>query len=237
MADRTGIDPILLNGVPLPWVAKLKLLGHTLDCNNCMFSDTNEKRGQFIGKVNSLSQEFYFVSPNVLVDIIVKHACSFYGSNIWNLFNNESQKIYNSFSIMVRHSFKLPFNSHKYFIEPLINVPHLKTLLCSRFVKFVEKNEKCCKPVIRLLSALCKSDKRTVYCQNLTNISRECNLTLNDISSHSVKTSLTFANVPLGNEWSIDMLLNLLAIKFDNWYVPDFNFDEINSMIRYVSTV
>ena len=85
-ADRNGVDPILLNNVALPWVSKLKHLGHMLDCNNSMTIDSNEKRGKFIGKVNSLSQEFYFVSPNVLIDMIVKYACCFYGSSTWNLF-------------------------------------------------------------------------------------------------------------------------------------------------------
>ena len=114
---------------------------------------------------------------------------------------------------MVRHAFKLPFNSHKYCIEPISNVPHLKTQLCSRFVKFYEKNEKCNKPVIRLLSALCKTDNRTVYCKNLTNIAKECNIVTSDICSRSVKPLMTFAKAPLDDCWRIDMLLNLLTIK------------------------
>ena len=236
-ADRTGVAPILLNGVPLPWVSKLRHLGHTLDCNNSMTLDTNEKKGIYIGKVNSLLQEFYFASPNVLMDLIVKYACSFYGSCTWNLFNNDSQKVYNSFNISVRHAFKLPWSCHRYFVEPIANVPHLKTLLCSRFVNFVNNNDKCNKPIIRLLSSLCKNDNRTVYCKNLTNISRECDLSINDVCSRSVKERMKFANIPEGHEWTIDLLLNLLSIKFDNWYLEDFNFDEINAMIYFVSTV
>ena len=137
---------------------------------------------------------------------------------------------------MVRHAFKLPFNSHKYIIEPISNVTHLKTLLCSRFVKFVEKNYKCDKPIIRLLSALCKLDNRTVYCRNLTNIAKECNIDMNDICSRSVKSLMTFSVAPPAQIWRIDLLLNLLSIKFDNWYVDNFNFNDINAMIRYVST-
>ena len=47
---------------------------------------------------------------------------------------------------------------------------------------------------------------------------------------------MTFANAPVGEGWRIDMLLNLLAVKFDNWYVNNFDFDDINAMIRFVST-
>ena len=145
-------------------------------------------------------------------------------------------KVYNSFSISVRHAFKLHWTCHKYFIEPIANVPHLKTLLCSRFVKFMEKNEKCNKPIIRLLSSLCKSDNRTVYCQNLSNIARECGLPVTDVTSRSVKENMIFANVPQGEEWRIDTLVNLLAIKFDNYYIEDFSFSDINAMIHYIAT-
>ena len=37
-------------------------------------------------------------------------------------------------------------------------------------------------------------------------------------------------------EWRIDMLRNLLAIKFDNMYVDDFSQEEITDMIKYVCT-
>ena len=144
--------------------------------------------------------------------------------------------MYNAFSICVRHAFKLPWNSHKFFIEPITNVSHLKTQLCSRFVKFVEKNEKCSKPIIRLLSTLCKADNRTVYCRNLKNIANECNVTIDDLCSNTVKNNMTFAEVGRDSEWRIDMLMNLLAIKFDNLYLDNFDFRDINIMINHVST-
>ena len=103
-------------------------------------------------------------------------------------------------------------------------------------MKFVEKNDKCDKPIIRLLSALCKLDNRTVYCQNITNIARECDLPVTDVNSRSVKQNMSFANVPQGEEWRIDTLINLLAIKFDNYYLEDFSFGDINAMINYIAT-
>ena len=46
---------------------------------------------------------------------------------------------------------------------------------------------------------------------------------------------MIFANVPQGEEWRIDTLVNLLAIKFDNYYIEDFSFSDINAMIHYHS--
>ena len=141
-----------------------------------MYGDARLKKGQFIGKINSLQQEFYFVNPAVKVDLYDKYACSFYGSNLYNLFCHETERIYCAFNVAIRQAYSLPFNAHRYLIEPLLERPHLKIQLCSRFVKFVNSNDNCNKPVIRLLSALCKSDNRTTYCNNLFNIANECNL-------------------------------------------------------------
>ena len=48
------VEPILLNGDPLPWVKEVKHLGNTLQADNSMKTDCILKRGRFIGKVNSL---------------------------------------------------------------------------------------------------------------------------------------------------------------------------------------
>ena len=54
--------------------------------------------------------------------------------------------------------------THRYFIEPISNVPHIKTVLCTRFVQFVTSLSNCHKLCIRLLVELSKHDLRTVLC-------------------------------------------------------------------------
>ena len=64
-SDRQAVSPIQLGGVPLPWVGQVKHLGNTLQSDNSMKVDMSIKRGKFIGKVNSLLQEFHFADPAV----------------------------------------------------------------------------------------------------------------------------------------------------------------------------
>ena len=47
---------IMLNGYELPWVTQVKHLGHMLQSDNSMKVDVAQKRGAFIGKMNSLLQ-------------------------------------------------------------------------------------------------------------------------------------------------------------------------------------
>ena len=233
-AFRENVSPIMLDGNPLPWVTSVTHLGHVFDCDNNMYSDTRLKRGRFIGKINSLQQEFHFVSPHVKIDWYDKYACSFYGSNLYNLFCHETEKIYGAFNVSVRQAYQLPFNAHRYLIQPLLSRPHIKTQLCSRFVKFVQNNDNCSKPVIRLLSSLCKNDNRTTYCKNLVNIALECNSNMSNLSSIDVKNNMSYFPVPVDQEWRVDLLLSLLNIKSNLFNIDNFDSVELDDILQYV---
>ena len=92
----TPVKNISLNGNILPWVNEIKHLGNTLQANNSMGLDINLKRGAFIGRVNSILQEFHFASPEVLMKCIKCYATSFSGCQLWSLSTNESEKLYQS---------------------------------------------------------------------------------------------------------------------------------------------
>ena len=77
---------IELNGYKLPWVDQVKHLGHVLQSDNSMKIDMAQKRGVFIGKMNSLLQEFHFATPDTLIKLMNIYATTLYGSNTWNIF-------------------------------------------------------------------------------------------------------------------------------------------------------
>ena len=74
------VHPIILNGVPLPYVSKVKHLGNILQCDNSLSKDCTLKRAQFISKVHSLNQEY-----STVVKLYNIYAFSFYGSSLWKL--------------------------------------------------------------------------------------------------------------------------------------------------------
>ena len=102
------------------------------------------------------------------------YCCSFYGSNLWNLYNRPCDKLYKSFNVSIRICFNVPRNCHRFMIQPLIDYPHPKIMLCSRFVKFHQTVTNCNKNSIRMLAKLTLIDDKTVYKQNLSKIARDC---------------------------------------------------------------
>ena len=78
--DRVNIPPVMLNGDALPWVSQVKHLGNLLQRDNSMSIYVLQKRGKYIGKVNSLLQEFHYAKSDILTMLINIYATSLYGS-------------------------------------------------------------------------------------------------------------------------------------------------------------
>ena len=111
---RIGIDKVILNGNPLPWVTEVNHLGNLLQSDNSFKLDCALKRGKFIGKIHTLLQDFHFTSPEVMTNLIRIYTTSFYSSSLWSLSSPQVEKLYSSWNIPVRIVFKLPHMTHRY---------------------------------------------------------------------------------------------------------------------------
>ena len=89
--------------------------------------DVGQKRGKFIGKVISLLQEFHYVAPELLTRIMNIYTTSFYGSNLWDIFSNDVERLYKSWNVAMRQIYEVSRCTHRYLIEPLSKSMHPKT--------------------------------------------------------------------------------------------------------------
>ena len=127
---------VILDGNPLPWVADVKHLGNTLENDNSMRLDCSIKRGIFIGKVNSILQEFHNIDPSLLLKLINTFATSLYGSQLWLLLSKECERLFTAWNVTVRNVFNLNRKTHRNLIEELSQTIHLKTAVLSRYLTF-----------------------------------------------------------------------------------------------------
>ena len=152
----------MLDGNTLPWVSQVNHLGHTLQTDNSMKIDINMKRGAFISKVNSILQEFHYANSDVLMRLVSTFTCNMYGSNTWDLFSPECQKLYRSYYVALRLIFELPRTTHKFLLESVTGSIHLNVQLLSRYVTFTKSLLRSDSFPVRFLSRICCSDMRTV---------------------------------------------------------------------------
>ena len=225
------IPPVILNGDPLPWVSELKHLGNILEVDNSMKKDCSTKRAKFVGKLNSLQQEFHFVKPDILVKILNIYAVSFYGSGLWNIFSADCDRFYKAWNVCIRIFFNLDRGTHHYLIEPLSNSLHPQVMLASRFVKFLRTLRTCDKFGIRLLASVCAMDQRTVFGRTISQISEKCNCTLKNLTTCGVKKVMRYYENTEEESWRTGIAREIID---DNLGVPGFTDKELEEILHYI---
>ena len=202
-----------------------------------MKADLAQKRGQFIGKVNSLLQEFHFVSTESKLKLIDTFASSFYGSSLWDLTSNEADKLYRSWNVTVRNVLDLDRRTHRFLIEPLSGHLHLKTILLSRLVSFHKSLVNSHKFTIRFLARLIERDLRTVHGKTLNWLLGQCNLEdIDDLSSNLVKRHVLYCSRNEETDWKTSIASELYRVKKKEKEVEGFSDSEINDIFLHICT-
>ena len=222
LRDRQNVAPVLLNGDPLPWVKEVKHLGNLLESDNSMARDITIKRAKFIGKLNSLSQEFHYVAPHVFMKILNIYAVSFHGSGLWDIFSPNCERLYKAWNVAVRLAWKVPRTTHRYLIEGISGCLHPKVMLASRHVKFVKQLRSSSKMGVRVLASLASNDQRCVLGMNMAKVSRECSSNMENLTPSMVKTKLKYFDVPEEEGWRLGPILELLN---ENLKIPGFTYN------------
>ena len=160
----------------------------------------------------------------------------FTGSPIWDLFSKEAIMLENSWNTAVRIMFDLPLQTHRYFIEPISGVRHLKFVLVERFLSFLEQITKSRKTFTKHVLKYVKHDVRSVTGSNLRNILLMTNRdNIEEITTHDVK-KLKYHEVTQENVWKIDFIKELIAIKNNQASLNDFSKEELDVILTNLCT-
>ena len=199
--------------------------------------DMGQKRGKFIGKVSSLLQEFHYAEPDIFVKIMNIYTTSFYGSNLWDIFSKDCERLYKSWNVAMRMNFDVNRCTHRYLIEPMSKSMHPKVMLSSRYVTFHGSLISSNKPCVRLLARLSERDSRTVMGRTLDSLCKQCGVTdLNLLTSKHVKTKMSYFSIPEEHKWRANTVTELLQLKKKSLSLPGFSFGEIKNMLDFVCT-
>lgn len=166
-----------------------------------------------------------------MLRLINIYATSFPGSSLWRINSESVNRIYTTWNINIRQLFKLPYNTHRYLIEPISGCRHLKTILCSRFINFYSKllsNHRFC---IRFLVNICTNDASTIVGGNLAYLQKDCNVSKQDLDRYVVKEKCIYHHAPDEFRWKIPLILELLDVRNNLLSVPPFESNEITDML------
>ena len=155
---------------------------------------------------------------------------------MWDLFCRETDMLCNSWNKSVRLMLGLPLTTHRYFLEPLAGLQHIKFTLISRFLGFITQIEKSHKILPNILLQSIKRDCRSVTGSNLRNIlllSRKDDIS--EVSRDDIK-AMIYMPVTEPNRWRINIVQELIDIIWGETVIEGFDEAQISAIIDELCT-
>ena len=158
----------------------------------------------------------------------------FTGSNIWNLFGRECGKLESTYNRSVKIMCDLPYETHRYFIEPLTRKPHLKKTLIRRYLKFIQSIQNSKKSALRHLLNMVMYDVRSTTGLNLRMVMLMLDRTTIDGMEPWEADSIDYHKVDDEEAWRIGLAQELIDCKSGVVDVPGFQSFQYPHLYMYV---
>ena len=181
-----------------------------------------------------LNQEFHFANPKTKFKINQIYNSHFTGSPLWNLFSAESLRFESSYNRSVKIMFNLPYATHCHLIEPITEAKHLRTILVSRFLGFIEQIRKSDKIMPKLMLSHISQDVRSTTGLNLRKILLQTNKVSVDQLGKSDIHSISYFPTPDDEIWKERMAIELLEARDNQLEVEGFEQEELETFLEYL---
>ena len=155
------------------------------------------------------------------------------GSQLWKFGSKGLDKLESTYNRSIKIMFDLPWATHRYFMEPLTETPHMTRILIRRYVSFIEKIQNSSKFAPKKLLEIARNDVRTTTGSNFRKIMLLAGTkTVGDFKNIDVE----YHKVTKENEWRIHLLRELVEIRQGELLVPGFNNDDVEKILEFVCT-
>ena len=227
-----------LCGNKLPWVNRGKHLGMRIDSikDSILAKDAVEKRARYIQSNNELVQEFAYTSSDTKAIINRIYNSHAYGAVLWDLYGKEAKMFYNSWSTSVRIMYRIDRKTHRYLIEPVSKMQHIKGAILKRFVGFTNKLAISCKNAVKNVYRVIENDCRTITGSNRRNAILECQCDSSTRIEKKDVDKLQFHNVPAGEEWRVQLVTELIGIRDGSLMSVGWSNNDIKDALEYICT-
>ena len=129
--------------------------------------------------------------------------------------------IINSWSVSVRQMWNLPRQAHRIFIEPLGGI-HAKTMLYTRFLKFIDSIWRGTKLAPIYLLETIKNNTQTITGRNIRLILNETEKRhIEEVTINELKEKIKLKPLPEEEEWKVTCIKELTNVKQNKFCIED----------------
>ena len=197
--------------------------------------DVKVKTAKYIEKNNSICQEFYFAHPQTKVKVNNIYNGHWTGSQLWRFGCKQLDKLEATYNRSVKIMYDLPLATHRYFIETLTGLPHVRRILVKRYLKFINMIRNSTKTAIIQLLDLVSTDVRLTTGNNLRSIMIQTGRNrIEELEAGSV--DIKYLEVIESEAWRIDFLKEVVELRNGDLEVTGFSKEELEEIKEYLCT-
>ena len=139
---------------------------------------------------------------------------SFSGSVLWDLTSKNVMMLLNSWSVSIRHMWGLPLSTHRYLIEPLGGT-HAKTMIHSRFLKFIQSIKKNKKLAPYYLLEKIKDDVNTITGKNIKYVLGNNSKDVFKTNVENFKMNQVFCQLDEKHAWRVGFVKEITSLMME----------------------
>ena len=230
MFSRGGKEPdskVCLQGVELTWTNTMKYLGTYLRKDLSESEEIAKKRGDMVGRVNTLLSYYGKAPDAVLCKLFNTQCCHLYGAQAWNLQDRCISDYVTMWNRCVRRTLSLPYRTHTRFLPTFIGRPHVIEQIYGRFVSMVRTMQAYGNQTVQFLVTHALGSPGSITRGNLEVISQRTDVKVCDMLH---KKTLRMFNVLNDTEISVINAINELR----NHYIDSLDNSEKKDLIEFL---
>ena len=131
--------------------------------------------------------------------------------------------------------YDLPWATHRYLIEPLSGLPHIRKILGKRFLSFISMVRSSSKyALVQLLEAVV-GDARCTTGSNLRNIMLMAGKNrIEELDEGDI--DIEYHEILESEAWRVDFIKEVVELKYGDLSLPGFTEEELEEIQNYLCT-
>ena len=177
---------VYVNGNPVDVCTKAEYLGIIFNTEN-NYNAIEEGITTFNVSFNSFLAKFNTCRISVKDKLFHQYCCSYYGSQLWPLWNSQFENICLKWRKAIRKIWELPYRTHCVMLPIIADAFPIEVSLECKFVKFVKSTIGSHNKSVAYMANLMKSNCNSTFGHNIRHLYLKYDLSLEDILNMSMK--------------------------------------------------
>ena len=164
---QQSLPDVILAGQPVKWVSVIKHLGNFIQADLRETTEIANKRGDYIGRINSMLATFSKASDDIKRELFNTQCCHLYGVEAWNFADADVDTFRRTWNRGVRRTFNLPHCTHTRLLQYFTGQAYVTDRIYRRFYKLYTRMKKSDNDRVQYLADLLIKNSSSIICKNL----------------------------------------------------------------------